>query len=58
MDIIPSHLPAQQLEQGIDIMQLLRDLGQYISKYNYNIHTGIFIETTVETKQIKTIGVN
>jgi WASH complex subunit 7 len=58
MDIIASHLPAQQLEQGIDIMQLLRDLGKYVSKYSYNIHTQVFVETTVETKQIKTIGVN
>lgn len=58
MDIIPSHLPSQQLQQGIDIMQVLRELEKYISKYNYNLHTQQFIETTVETKQIRTIGVN
>lgn len=58
IDILPSHLPAQQLEQGVDIMSLLRELNKYTSKYNYNIHQQIFIETTVETKQIRTIGVN
>ena len=57
MTIIPSHLPAQQLEQGIDILSLLRELGKYVSKYNYNIHTQVFMETTLETKQMKTIGV-
>jgi len=57
MDIIPSHLPAQQLEQGIDILSLLRELGKYVSKYNYNIHTQVFMETTPETRQMKTIGV-
>jgi len=39
-------------------MQLLRELGKFVSKYNYNIHTQVFVETTIETKQIKTIGVN
>jgi len=29
-----------------------------VSKYNYNLHSQVFIETTLETKQIKTIGVN
>jgi WASH complex subunit 7 len=46
MDLVPSHLPSQQLQQGIDIMQLLRELGKFVSKYNYNIHTQIFVETT------------
>ena len=39
-------------------MQLLRELGKFVSKYNYNIHTQIFVETTQETRQIKTIGTN
>ena len=39
MNIIPSHLPAQSLEQGIDILQLLRDLSKFVSKYNYNLHS-------------------
>jgi hypothetical protein len=29
-----------------------------VSKYNYNLHTQVFIETTKDTKQIKTISVN
>jgi len=40
------------------MLQLLRELPKFVSKYNYNIHTQVFVETTVETKQIKTIGVN
>jgi len=58
MDLMPSYLPAQQLEQGIDILQLLRDLSKFVTKYNYNLHTQVFVETTAETKQIKTIGIN
>ena len=54
----PSHLPNQTVEQGVDILFLLRNLQQFVGKYNYNLHTQIFIETMKETKQIKTISVN
>ena len=46
MDLIPSHLPSQQIEQGIDVLHLLRDLNKFVSKYAYNIHTQQFIEIT------------
>ena len=39
-------------------MFLLRNLQKYVTNYNYNLHTNVFIELTKETKQIKTISVN
>jgi WASH complex subunit 7 len=50
LDVMASHLPSQQLEQGVDVLMLLRDLGKFVSKFNYNLHTQIFMETTTETK--------
>ena len=50
ISILPSHLPSQTLEQGVDLLFLLRNLGSYVSKYHYNLHTQVFIETTKETK--------
>jgi WASH complex subunit 7 len=58
LNVLQSHLPSQQLEQGLDIMLLLRETDKYVSGYHYNLHTQIFVERTTETKQIKTIGVN
>jgi len=55
--VLPSHLPSQQLEQGVDIMMLVRDTEKYVREYHYNLHTQIFVERTSDTKQIKTIGV-
>ena len=58
LNVLQSHLPSQQLEQGLDNMLLLRETDKYVSGYHYNLHTQIFVERTTETKQIKTIGVN
>ncbi len=37
---------------------MLRNISKYVTNYNYNLHTNVFIEITKETKQIKTISVN
>lgn len=38
ISILPSHLPSQQLEQGVDIMVLLRETQQFVQMYHYNLH--------------------
>ena len=58
IQVMASHLPSQQLEQGVDIMRLLRETEKYVREYHYNLHQQVFIERTTETKQLKTIGVN
>ena len=42
----------------MDILFLLSNLQKYVSSYNYNLHTNVFVEITRDTKQIKTISVN
>ena len=54
----PSHLPTQQLDQGIDIMLLLQQTNTFVRDYRYNLHQQVFIQETQETKQVRTIGVN
>jgi len=39
IQVLPSHLPSATLEQGVDILFLLRHLQLYVSQYNYNLHT-------------------
>jgi hypothetical protein len=36
--VLQSHLPSQQLEQGVDIMMLLRETEKYVRDYHYNLH--------------------
>jgi len=43
INVMSSHLPAQQLEQGVDIMQLLRETQSFVQDYHYNLHQQVFI---------------
>lgn len=38
LNVMPSYLPPQQLEQGLDIMMLLRETEKYVTGYHYNLH--------------------
>ena len=58
ISVLPSHLPSQQLDQGIDIMLLLEQTNVFVRDYRYNLHQQVFIQETQETKQVRTIGVN
>ena len=58
IEVMPSHLPSQQLDQGIDIMLLLEQTSVFVRDYRYNLYQQVFIQETMETKQVRTIGVN
>ena len=42
----------------MDILFLLRNINKYVTQYNYNLHTNVFVEITKDTKQVKTISVS
>jgi len=51
------YLPSQTLDQGIDILFILRNMVSFVSQFNYNLDSQIFIEVTKESYNITIIGV-
>lgn len=43
IQVMPSHLPTQQLDQGIDIMLLLEHPDTFVRDYRYNLYQQVFI---------------
>ncbi len=53
-----NYLPPQKLEQGIDILYILRHLQEFVGNYYYSLHTQVFFEATHEdSKHINIIGI-
>ena len=51
------YLPPQKLEQGIDILYIIRHLNEFVSFYYYSLHTQVFYERTNDiNKNINVIG--
>jgi WASH complex subunit 7 len=55
------HLPCQTLEQGVDVLEIMRNIHIFVASYTYNLNTQVFIERMTNAsyrKHINTISVN
>uniref|UniRef100_A0A8C1TGV3 WASH complex subunit 4 n=1 Tax=Cyprinus carpio TaxID=7962 RepID=A0A8C1TGV3_CYPCA len=52
-----AHLPSQTLEQGLDVLEIMRNIHVFVSRYLYNLNNQIFIERTSNNKHLNTINI-
>jgi WASH complex subunit 7 len=57
LETVQNHLPTQTLEQGLDALEIMRNIHVFVSKYLYNLHTQTFIEHISANKYLNTIGI-
>lgn len=57
LESVQNHLPTQTLEQGLDALEIMRNIHVFVSKYHYNLNTQTFIEHTSANKHLNTIGI-
>ena len=50
-------LPSQNLAQGKDILDIIRNLKKFTQKYTHNLHNQIFIEIAHESTYVNILGV-
>ena len=43
-------LPGQTLEQGLDVLEIMRNIHIFVARYNYNLNTQCFVEKSVNAK--------
>ncbi|CAE1304616.1 MRT43 [Acanthosepion pharaonis] len=55
--LMESHLPSQTLEQGLDVLEIMRNIHVFVSKYLYNLNNQIFIERSSNNKHLNTINI-
>lgn len=50
IETVDVHLPSGTLEQGIDALEIMRNIHVFVSTYNYNINNQIFVEKDSNNK--------
>lgn len=58
LNVIENNLPSKTLDNGIDILFLIRNINSFINNYNYNINNQIFIENKSNSKFLNTITIS
>ncbi|EZA52972.1 WASH complex subunit 4 [Ooceraea biroi] len=57
LDTVQDHLPTQTLEQGLDALEIMRNIHVFVSRYLYNLNTQTFVEHNSGNKHLNTIGI-
>ena len=57
LHVLQAHLPCQTLEQGADIVEIMRNISTFVSEYTYNLNNQVFVERSSNNKYLNTIGI-
>ena len=44
LSLLESHLPSQTLEQGLDVLEIMRNIHVFVSRYLYNLNNQVRIQ--------------
>ncbi|BES91735.1 kiaa1033 [Nesidiocoris tenuis] len=55
---VEDYLPSQTLAQGLDILDIMRNIDIFVSRYMYNLNNQCFIESSSNNKHLSTIKIN
>lgn len=57
LDTVEDSLPMQTLEQGLDVLEIMRNIQIFVGKYLYNLNNQLFIEEKSNNKHLNTISI-
>ncbi|EKX45132.1 hypothetical protein GUITHDRAFT_139069, partial [Guillardia theta CCMP2712] len=57
LSLIETYLPTGTLDQGLDVLEIMRHIHVFVANYTYHLHTQVFIEKPGENKYIRSIGI-
>ncbi|KAK7070236.1 hypothetical protein SK128_014006, partial [Halocaridina rubra] len=54
---VPSHLPSHTLDQGVDVLEIMRNIHVFVQHYLYNLNQQFFVEATSNNKHLNTVTI-
>ena len=54
---VEDHLPPQTLEQGLDVLEIMRNIHVFVTRYMYNLNNQVFVEFRSNNKHLNTINI-
>ena len=58
--LVEAHLPGQTLDQGLDVLEIMRNIHIFVSNYDYNLNQQFFVgklSSAPDNKHIETISI-
>uniref|UniRef100_A0A224XIU3 Uncharacterized protein n=1 Tax=Panstrongylus lignarius TaxID=156445 RepID=A0A224XIU3_9HEMI len=55
---VDDHLPSQTLSQSMDLVDIVRNIDMFVTKFSYNLNSQCFVERSSNNKHLSTITVD
>lgn len=57
VNLMEVFLPGQTLEQGVDVLEIMRNIHIFVASYDYNQNNQIFVEKKTSGKYLNTVNI-
>ncbi|ETO23353.1 hypothetical protein RFI_13827, partial [Reticulomyxa filosa] len=58
LDLVETHLPTQShFSEGLDVLEVMRNIHLFVSRYNYNLNMQIFVERAFDQLHLNAFDV-
>eukprot|EP00735_Rhodelphis_limneticus_P013774 TRINITY_DN7727_c0_g1::TRINITY_DN7727_c0_g1_i1::g.8316::m.8316 TRINITY_DN7727_c0_g1::TRINITY_DN7727_c0_g1_i1::g.8316 ORF type:complete len:1220 (+),score=387.87,sp/Q2M389/WASC4_HUMAN/40.43/0.0,WASH-7_mid/PF14744.1/3.7e+03,WASH-7_mid/PF14744.1/2.5e-148,WASH-7_N/PF14745.1/6.7e-108,WASH-7_N/PF14745.1/1.1e-06,WASH-7_C/PF14746.1/1.1e-61 TRINITY_DN7727_c0_g1_i1:76-3660(+) len=57
LELTDGHLPSQTLGQGLDVLEVMRNIHIFVKRFSYNMDTEMFLETRSDGRHLNTISI-
>lgn len=57
LSLTEPYLPSSTLEQGLDVLEIMRNIHVFVTRYLYNLNNQIFVEKQSQNKHLNTINI-
>lgn len=57
LETVEDHLPTQTLDQGLDVLEIMRNIHIFVARYLYNLNNQVFVEMNSKNQHLNTINI-
>lgn len=58
LETVDDNLPMQRLEQGLDVLEIMRNINVFVNRFLYNLNSQVFVEAASNNKHLNTINIS
>ncbi|XP_060537430.1 WASH complex subunit 4 [Cylas formicarius] len=58
LNTVDDDLPMQTLDQGLDVLEIMRNINVFVQKYLYNLNSQVFVEQSSNNKHLNSINIS
>jgi WASH complex subunit 7 len=57
IEVLDCHIPGAMMAQDIDVLEIMRQIGRFVSCHNYDLNSQVFIQRSMDSHHVSVVGI-